>query len=171
MARSHARIVLSAEEESTLRSWTRREKAERRVVERARIILLSNEGMSVDKIAERLHTRAARVSKWRQRFMAGRLQSLSDAERPGKPRIYTDETEKRVLKQLDQKPPDGYAQWNGRLLAQALGDISSAHVWRILRKHRIQLRKRPAGSIFKPETRRRREKLFPKSAKPSGMSM
>ena len=115
MARSHARIVLSAVEESTLRSWARRGTAEHRVVERARIILLSNEGMSVDRIAERLHTRPARVSKWRQRFMAGRLQALSDAERPGKPRTYTEEAEKRVLKLLDQKPPDGYAQWNGRL--------------------------------------------------------
>jgi transposase len=147
MARSHARIVLSAEEESTLRSWTRKEKAEHRVVERARIILLSNEGMCVEEIAERLHTRPARVSKWRQRFMAGRLQSLSDAERSGKPRTYTDEIEKRVLKQLDQKPPDGYAQWNGRLLSQSLGDISNAHVWRILRKHKIQLQRRRSWCI------------------------
>lgn len=147
MARSHARIVLSPEEESTLRSWARRGTAEHRVVERARIILLSNEGMSVDKIAERLHTRPARVSKWRQRFMAGRLQALSDAERSGKPRTYTDEAEKRVLKLLDQKPPDGYAQWNGRLLAQSLGDISDAHIWRILRKHKIQLQRRRSWCI------------------------
>src|SRR5579864_9656513 len=147
MARSHARIALSPEEESTLRSWARRGTAEHRVVERARIILLSNEGMSVDKIAERLHTRPARVSKWRQRFMAGRLQALSDAERSGKPRTYTDEAEKRVLKLLDQKPPDGYAQWNGRLLAQSLGDISDAHIWRILRKHKIQLQRRRSWCI------------------------
>jgi len=147
MARSHARIVLSAVEESTLRSWARRGTAEHRVVERARIILLSNEGMSVDRIAERLHTRPARVSKWRQRFMAGRLQALSDAERPGKPRTYTEEAEKRVLKLLDQKPPDGYAQWNGRLLAQSLGDISDAHIWRILRKHKIQLQRRRSWCI------------------------
>lgn len=147
MARSHALIVLSTEGESTLRSWARKGKAEQRVAERARIILLSNQGVSVDKIAERLHTRPARISKWRQRFVVGRLQALSDAERAGKPRTYSDETEKRVLKLLDQKPPDGYAQWNGRLLAQSLGDISAAQVWRVLRKHKIQLQRRRSWCI------------------------
>jgi transposase len=144
---AHARIVLSDEEESTLRSWTRKGKAEHRVVDRARIILLSNQGLGVQKIAERLHTRPARVSKWRQRFMAGRLQALTDAERSGKPHTYTDETENRVLKLLDQKPPEGYAQWNGRLLAQSLKDVSDTQVWRILRKHRIQLQRRRSWCI------------------------
>jgi transposase len=147
MARSHARIVLNSEEESTLRSWTRTGKAEQRVVERARIILLSNQGLTVEEIAARLHTRPARVSKWRQRFVAGRLQALSDAERSGKPCTYTDETEQRVLKLLDQKPPDGYAQWNGRLLAQSLADVSDDQVWRILRKHKIQLQRRRSWCI------------------------
>src|ERR1700722_7464186 len=147
MARSHARIVLNSEEESPLRSWTRTGKAEQRVVERARIILLSNQGLTVEEIAARLHTRPARVSKWRQRFVAGRLQALSDAERSGKPCTYTDETEQRVLKLLDQKPPDGYAQWNGRLLAQSLADVSDDQVWRILRKHKIQLQRRRSWCI------------------------
>ena len=31
-------------------------------------------------------------------------------------------TERRILAQLDQPPPPGRTRWNGRLLAQALGD-------------------------------------------------
>jgi transposase len=147
MARSHARIILTPEEESTLRSWARKGKAERRVVDRARIVLWSNEGLPVEKIAERLHTRPARVSKWRQRFMTGRLQALSDGARSGKPRTYTEETEKRVLKLLDEKPPEGYAQWNGRLLSEALGDVSDDQVWRVLRKHQVQLERRRSWCI------------------------
>ncbi len=47
-----------------------------------------------------------------------------------------------MLRLLDQPPPDGYAQWNGRLLAEALGNVSADQVWRILRRHQIQLQRR-----------------------------
>ena len=48
---------------------------------------------------------------------------------------------------LDQPAPEGYAQWNGPLLAEALGDVSTDHVWRILRKHQIQLQRRRSWCI------------------------
>ncbi len=147
MARPAARIQLSAEEEFTLRKWTRKGTAEQRMVERARIILLSHEGLTVEKIAERLNTRTARVSKWRQRFAESRLNGLSDEARSGKPATYNDATERRVLQLLDQPPPEGYGQWNGRLLAEALGDVSADHVWRILRKRQIQLQRRRSWCI------------------------
>src|SRR5580704_4786872 len=126
MARPPARIQLTEEEESILRGWTRKRSGEQRLADRARIVLLSHEGMTVEKIAEQLHTRPARISKWRQRFAEGRA-------RPGKPHTYTDETERRVLQLLDQPAPEGYAQWNGPRLAEALGEVSTDQVWRILR--------------------------------------
>ena len=147
MARPAARIQLSADEESTLQEWTRKGTAEQRMVERARIILLSHEGLTVQRIAERLHTRTARVSKWRQRFAESRLSGLSDEARSGKPATYNDETEHRVLQLLDQPPPEGHSQWNGRLLAEALGDVSTDQVWRILRKRQIQLQRRRSWCI------------------------
>src|SRR3984885_8471813 len=98
MARPTARIQLSPEEESILRGWTRKGTGEQRLADRARIVLLSHEGMTVEKVAEQLQTRPARVSKWRQRFVEGRLNALSDAARPGKPHTYTEETERRVLR-------------------------------------------------------------------------
>lgn len=147
MARPTARVVLSAEEESILREWTRKGTGEQRMVERARIILLSHEGLTVEKIADRLHTRPARVSKWRQRFAENRLNGLSDEARSGKPVTYNDETERRVLQLLDEPPPDGYGQWNGRLLAEALADVSADQVWRILRKRQIQLQRRRSWCI------------------------
>src|SRR3954447_8366354 len=107
--------------------WPRKGTGEQRLADRARIVLLSHEGVTVEMIAEHLHTRPARVSKWRQRFVEGQLSALSDAPRPGKPHTYTEETEPRVLRLLDQAPPDGYAQWNGPLLAEALGDVSTDH--------------------------------------------
>jgi transposase len=109
--------------------------------------LLSDEGLTVEKIAERLHTRSARVSKWRQRFADGRLSALSDAPRPGKPPKYAEETERRLLALLDEPAPEGCAQWNGSLLAEGLGDVSADQVWRILRRRGIQLQRRRSWCI------------------------
>jgi transposase len=39
------------------------------------------------------------------------------------------------------------AQWNGALLAEALNDVSSDQVWRVLRKHGIQLQRRRSWCI------------------------
>lgn len=147
MRRPAAVIRLSDEEVNTLREWTRRGKSEYRLVERARIILLANEGRTNDQIAAELRTRAARVSKWRQRFGAHRLSGLGDAARSGKPAKYGRDTEKRVLRMLDQPPPKGYSQWNGRLLAQALPGVSRHQVWRILRRHNICLERRRSWCI------------------------
>ena len=47
-----------------------------------------------------------------------------------------------VLKQLDQPPPPGYARWNGRLLAEALGEVSPRQVWRLLSRLKISLARR-----------------------------
>jgi len=53
--------------------------------------------LGVEKIAERLHTRPARVSKWRQRFMRQGISALSDAPRSGKPARYDSATESAYL--------------------------------------------------------------------------
>lgn len=147
MSRSPAQICLTEEEQAALREWTRKGSAEQRMVDRARIILLSHEGQPVEKISARLQTRPAWVSKWRQRFIKDRMNGLSDAPRSGKPHEYTEKTEQRVWSLLDAPPPEGYAQWNGSLLAEALGDVSTDHVWRVLRQHGIQLQRRRSCCI------------------------
>jgi transposase len=147
MRRPTAVVSLSEEEIKALQDWSRRGKSEHRLVERARIILLAGEGRTNEQIAKALKTRTARVSKWRQRFGAKRLAGLGDAERSGKPAKYDQNTEKRVLKLLDEPPPKGYAQWNGRLLAEALPDISKDQVWRILRRQDICLERRRSWCI------------------------
>ena len=70
--------------------------------------------------ARRLHTRLARLSKWRQRFGRDRLAGLEDARRTSKPKTYGQQAEQRILALLDSDPPEGYSQCNGRLLAKHL---------------------------------------------------
>jgi transcriptional regulator len=71
--------VLTDQERQVLSRWAGAGAEEHRLVERARVILLAEEGISTREIARRLHTRAARVSKWRQRFAKERLEGLSNA--------------------------------------------------------------------------------------------
>ena len=44
------------------------------------------------------------MSKWRTRFAQFRVAGLEDAPRPGKAAKYDQETEKRILAQLDCSP-------------------------------------------------------------------
>ena len=145
--RNTAVVRLTEDERTTLRDWMRKGKSENRLVERARVILLADEGCTNRQIADQLNTRTARVSKWRQRFAANRLAGLQDAARSGKPAKYDESTEKRVLKLLDEMPPKGYSQWNGILLSERLGDVSKAQVWRVLRRRDICLQRRRSWCI------------------------
>jgi transposase len=79
---SRATIRLTSEEEQILRQWARAGTSQHRMVERAKVILLAHQGRSNLEIAEHLKTRPARVSKWRQRFAARRLDGLQDTDRP-----------------------------------------------------------------------------------------
>lgn len=146
MARQAPEINLTPDEEQSLRSLVRSGKTEKRIAERAEIILAAFEGQSNFEIAKSLKTRPARVSKWRRRFANDRLAGLTDAVRPGKPATYGNDTEKKILVKLDEPPPEGFSQWNGRLLAEAL-EISKDQVWRILRKHDISLQRKRSWCI------------------------
>jgi len=141
MRRSAFAIQITEEGKGILSEWLRRGKTERRLGERAKIVLLAHEGKTNQEIAVELDTRTAR-SKWCRRFGKDGLASLSDAVRPGKPAHYDKATERRVLCLLDQRPPKGYSQWNGNRLAEVLGDVSKAQIWRILCRHDICLQRK-----------------------------
>jgi transposase len=140
-------IQLDEGEKQTLLSWVRSGSTEHRLVERARIILLTAENRSTQEIASRLKTRSARVSKWRGRFRREGIKGLQDAVRPGAPGRYDQRTEERILAVLDSPPPGGFATWTGSLVAKRLGDVSKHQVWRVLGKHDIHLQRRRSWCI------------------------
>ena len=140
-------VALKPEEEQMLRRWARTGTSEHRLVERARVILLLNEGKANLEVARLLNTRPARVSKWRRRFAKDRLDGLRDSDRKGRPSTYDQTTDKRVLSLLDEPPPEGYGKWSGPLVAKALKDVSDDQVWRILRKYDICLERRRSWCI------------------------
>jgi Homeodomain-like domain len=83
------------------------------------------------------------VGRWRSRFLAGRLEALSDEPRPGRPRTVTDEhVEKVNTATLEQAPPGGDSHWSTRSMARSEGMSQSAvsRIWRAfgLKPHVIQ---------------------------------
>jgi len=147
MAGIAAPIVLTDEERAVLTAWTRQGTTEQRLAQRARIVLAGAAGTTTKEIASQMGLRQATVSKWRSRFRKHRLAGLVDSPRSGKPPVYGDDTANRILAMLDKAPPQGYATWTGGLVAKVLGDVSEHQVWRVLRKHGIQLQRRRSWCI------------------------
>ncbi len=141
------KITLNDETRRLLERWARRGKTEKRLADRCRIILDSADGVRADAIARSLRLSPWIVSKWRRRFVEGGVLALRDAARSGAPVKYDARCERRVLAVLDQPPPKGYARWNGRLIAEHLGDVPAEVVWKTMRKHGIQLARRRSWCI------------------------
>lgn len=140
-------IELNEDERDTLETWVRRSTTEQRMVLRACMVLEAAAGKMTKEIAILLQVRPATVSKWRTRFARDRMAGLADAPRPGKPAIYDEMTERRILAHLDQPPPEGYTTWTGRLVAKALVDVSAIQVWRVLQRHGIHLQRRRSWCV------------------------
>ena len=147
MPRHALKIDLSDAERQELERWRRAGKTEKRMLPRIQIVELAAQGLSSRQIVRRLQLRRPTVLKWRGRFCRQRLEGLRDAPRSGPPRRYTAATERRILAQLDQPPPAGRARWNGRLLAQAVGDVSPHQVWAVLRQQGIELERRHSWCV------------------------
>jgi transposase len=147
MAFTPTAIRLSAEERSALEKNVCAAKTEQRLAFRSRIVLLAADGMGTNAIAAQLQTNPATVSKWRLRFARRGLAGLADAPRSGAPGRYSEETERRILAQLDEPVPEGETVWTARLLAKVLGDVSEDHVWRVFRRHGIHLQRRRSWCV------------------------
>jgi transposase-like protein len=84
-------IQLKDEEREVLKGIVRRGRSERRFVDRARILLWSEQGASVGDISRRLGLDRNTVVYWRVRFLQNRdsgiPKCLEDFPRPGRPRI------------------------------------------------------------------------------------
>lgn len=135
-------VRLRPEERAKLQARLRAPTTEQRQVFRAQIVLLAAEGVSTRAIARELGTMPRTVSTWRIRFAEAGLAGLDDKPRPGgraSAAKYDETTDRRILAQLDQPPPAGYARWTGGLLAAALGDVSDQYVWGFLRAQKIDL--------------------------------
>lgn len=140
-------ITLTADERSSLERWLRSTTTEKRLADRAKIILAVAAGEGTRAAARSLGVRPATVSKWRLRFARLRLDGLRDAPRSGAPARYGADAEKRILAKLDDPVPGGESTWTAKLVARELGDVSVDEVWRTLRRNKISLQRQRSWCV------------------------
>ena len=137
MAAPAKRIEISAEDRAALERIVRSRKAERRMVERARIVLEAGEGRSAAEIARRVGCSLATAKKWRARYERAGLAGLSDAPRPGRPLVHGPEVRARLVALACTRPPETPTglrgeRWTHRELADEVG-MSESQAHAILR--------------------------------------
>lgn len=162
MARA-VEITVSARQRAILETWTRnRAGTPYRQVERARIILMSAEGVSNMEQSRRLNVDQQRVRRWRTRWAENEdhlataeqegandkdlIQLLSsllaDVERPGTPSTFTAEQLTRIIGVACEVPEESgrpVTHWTPRELADEVirrgivESISPRHVDRVLK--------------------------------------
>src|SRR5688500_1186501 len=106
--RPTAPLVLSDDEQQTLKRWARRGTTAHALALRARIVLACAEGTTNKEVAERLGIWPQTVTKWRGRFVAKRREGLSDEPRPGRPRTIADEQVEQVITKTLAEPPPSH---------------------------------------------------------------
>jgi len=102
-------ITLTAEEQQTLEMWAGARKGERRLVERAQVVLLSAQGLPLREVSRRSGLSPQNCSKWRKRFSLQRLAGLKDRSRSGRPpsnALVLCVDEKSQIQALDRTQPE-----------------------------------------------------------------
>ena len=123
-----------------LEALSRGKKVEKRLSERATIILRCLKGKENQEVAKEFKIRPETVSHWRRSFSKQGISGLYDKSRPGKPKKYSAELKSKILKTLELPPPKGQASWDGQSLSKEV-EASDDAVWRILRKEGVQLQR------------------------------
>jgi transposase len=112
-------IELPSQDIQTLRTLLRGGVQPVRVVQRARTLLLLDEGQSPPAVARVVGITAQAVRNIGWRYRDGGLErALVDLPRPGgKPALDASQSQK-IIAMVCADPPDGFARWSVRLIAE-----------------------------------------------------
>jgi transposase len=137
-----APLTLTDEERLELKALTARRKTAQALALRARIVLVSAEGLQNKEVAARLDVAEATVGKWRRRFAQLRLDGLRDEPRSGTPRTIDDARIEAVIVTTLESVPKNATHWSSRGMATQSGlSVSSVQrIWRAfgLQPHRME---------------------------------
>ncbi|MGH3717927.1 MAG: helix-turn-helix domain-containing protein [Pseudonocardiaceae bacterium] len=134
-----APLTLREGDRGRLEALARSVSARPSLAQRARIVLMSAEGLTNTEIARRTGSTRPTVISWRNRYATGGINALGDLPRPGRPAVVDELEVVATTLAHGGRPPAhlGASHWSSRLLGQQLG-ISFATVARIWRKWGIQ---------------------------------
>lgn len=135
-------LDITDDEQAELKRWLRSRQIPAAEQQRAKIILLSTEGLSGKVIGERVGVTAETVGKWRRRFELYRIDGLTDAPRSGRPRSIHDDKVAEVINKTLQTKPANATHWSTTLMAKETGlnAMAISRIWRAfgLKPHRLE---------------------------------
>jgi transposase len=122
----YARQPTDPAEERALRRLAGARHAPASLIQRARIVTASWDGVGVGELAQRLGCHPKTVYKWLHRFNADGLDGLADLPRPGLPRRISEHERGRII-QLARTEPPGRLHQGGEGLAAPADPQAPAH--------------------------------------------
>lgn len=147
------KVRLTDEQRSELLSIVNKGEHNARIVKRANILLLSDEGRTAPQIVEVLSTSEQTVYNIRKRFIQEGLESsIHEKPRPGAKRKFQPEQEAHLIALTCSDPPDGRERWTIRMLANKvvelgiLDEVGRETVHRTLKKTLSSHGKRNSGA-------------------------
>src|SRR5660397_134626 len=135
--RPKSELILSGEGREEGLRWSRRAKSSQALALRSRIVLGCGEGLDNKAVAELVHCSTNTVSKWRARFVAGRLDGLVDEPRPGRPPTITAAQVEDIVAATLESTPKNATHWSRAKMAQRSG-LSKSTVGRIWRAFELK---------------------------------
>ena len=131
-------IQLREEDRQKLIRLVRAGSTAQKVVLRARIILLAEEGVNKKQIAERLGTSRPTVYLWLERYKQGGVDALlRDAPRPGRKPKLSEQKERAIVEATLHSAPEGATHWSVRTMAKAQG-VSRMTVHRVWKRYNLK---------------------------------
>jgi transposase len=124
-------VEMPAQDRVELTRWTRTPSLRAGLAQRARIVLLADEGVGTNEIVSRVGVSKPTVIAWKKRYAAAGIAGLRDLPKPGRP-AQIDEVAV-VLATLEPPPARlGVTHWSSRLLGEQLGisNVWVAKIWR-----------------------------------------
>ncbi len=123
-----------------------------RVQKRVLGLLELNKGKSYQSVADMFDMSYPAIHAWGKKYQREGLLFLEDKPRSGRPAGLSGEQKAKITAIACSKPPEGYARWSLRLLADRIielsvtDEISHTEVGRILKKMNYSLTEKSNGA-------------------------
>jgi transposase len=136
--RTSKRINVSDKDREQLNQVVRNGNTPQKTALRARIVLLSAEGIPTGEIMHQLVTTTPTISRWRNRYESDGISGLlKDRSRPGRKRRIEEAKVREVVERTLQEKPLHATHWSTRSLAAVVG-LSPASIQRIWKAHGLK---------------------------------
>jgi len=133
-------IQLSQEDREYLEALISKGEQKAKIYRRALGLLELDRGQTYTAVSKMLKVTIPTISNWAAQYKENGLQVLQDQPRAGRPIEIDGNQRAKITALACSQPPEGYAQWNLRLLANKLVEleycehISHTEVGQILKK-------------------------------------